>query len=213
MKTLLFPLIHTPMTHMVRNTVISLLLIVTSAVYGGVPSMNVTVSDASGKVAFKGATNANAAFATGNLQPGRYVVQFNSKSAAVKGNQYLLVVSAGEKKILAEAVPGDKFTAGGVAMRVNVTRALKITGQVASEQAIASGASRLVQMRNGRRYFWVTAETGSNLGGRWVEEGVAEERNIVRFSSDELRKVHDRAFEGSMLNRLEHNHHHFVGDF
>ena len=59
--------------------------------------MDVTVFDANGKVAFKGPMSANATFATRNLHPGHYVVQFNSRRAAVKNNQYLLVVSAGTK--------------------------------------------------------------------------------------------------------------------
>src|SRR5215203_358431 len=61
---------------------------------GEVPPLDVTVFDASSKVAFKGSLSANSTFATGNLHPGNYVVQFNTKSAAVKRNRYLLVVSA-----------------------------------------------------------------------------------------------------------------------
>lgn len=201
------------MTHLIRNTLLFLLLVAGSVAFGGVPSMNVTVFDADSKVVFKGATNADATFATRNLQPGNYVVQFDSRSAAVNGNHYLLVVSAGKKKVLANAVPGEKFTNGGVAMRVNVGTAWKLVGQVASEEAVASRGNPNVRVINGRRHFWVSDQTGSHLGGQWVEEGLAEQRNIVRLNSDELRKVNDRAFEGSMLNRHEHNHHHFVGDF
>ncbi|MGI8481007.1 MAG: hypothetical protein ACR2MF_02915 [Chthoniobacterales bacterium] len=171
-----------------------------------------TVSDASGQVAFRGMTNANATFATTNLRPGNYVVQFNAKSAALKGNQYLLVVSAGEKKVIADAVPGEKITAGGVAMRVAVGSGLKISGQVASQQLVESTANPNIMVRNGKRYAWVTAETGSNLGGHWVEVGLGEERHIFRLNSDELRKIQDRAYEGNMADRFGPNHHHFVGD-
>ena len=66
----------------------ALLLGIASTASAGVPPMEVTVFDASGKVGFKGAMNANGTFATANLQPGHYVVQFNTKSAAAKGNQY-----------------------------------------------------------------------------------------------------------------------------
>ncbi len=200
--------------HMLNKFVRSafaLLLGIGAAAYAGVPPMEVTVSDASGQVAFQGMTNANATFATTNLRPGNYVVQFNAKSAALNGNQYLLVVSAGEKKVIAHAVPGEKITAGGVAMKVDVGPGLKISGQVASQQLVGSTANPNIMVRNGRRYAWVTAETGSNLGGHWVEEGLGEERNVIRLNADELSKVHDRAFEGSMLNRLGPNHHH-LGD-
>jgi len=44
---------------------------------GEVPPLDVTVFDPSSKVAFKGSLSANSTFATGNLRPGNYVVQFN----------------------------------------------------------------------------------------------------------------------------------------
>jgi hypothetical protein len=188
------------MKHIIRNTMLSLLLVGASAAFGGVPSMNVTVFNARGQVVFKGATNANATFVTGNLEPGNYVVQFNSKSGAAKGNQYLLVISSGKKKVIADAVAGEKFTAGGVAMRLEVGPGLNIAGQVANEQAVSLEGNPKVKVINGRRYFWVTAETGSNLGGRWVEEGLAKAQNIVRLSNAYLIHVQDHAGEGSMLD-------------
>src|SRR2546421_69503 len=91
-----------------------------STAYGGIPSMDVTVFDATEKVVFKQALNQNAAFATGNLRAGKYVVQFNTKSAAVKNNQYLAVISAGKNKLIAAAVPGERFMAGGAAIKIDV---------------------------------------------------------------------------------------------
>ena len=99
--------------------------------YGGVSPVNVTVSDAGGKAAFKGATNASGTFATANLKPGNYVVQFNSTE--MKSSLYAIVVSAGTKKFAAAAVPGEKFAGGGVALRVVVGAGLNITGQVAPQ--------------------------------------------------------------------------------
>ena len=55
----------------------AVLLGLAAAAYGGVPPLDVTVFDASSKVAFKGSLSANSTFATGNLRPGNYVVQFN----------------------------------------------------------------------------------------------------------------------------------------
>jgi len=189
------------MTHMIRTPLLALLLVVASAAYGGVPSMNVIVSDASGKVAFKGATDANATFATSNLALGNYVVQFQSRNEALRGNQYLVVVSAGTKKVIADAVPGEKFHGGGVAMRVNVERGLKITGQVVTDQVVASVGSGKVKVINGRRYVWVKARTGSNLGDHWEEESLAAARNVASMSMEKFRQIQDGSFEGSMLDR------------
>ncbi len=80
--------------------------------------MDVVVMNATGKVAFKGKTAGNGTFATGKLEPGNYVVQLNSKDASVKGAQYMVVVSAGKRKISADAVAGEKLMAGGVALKV-----------------------------------------------------------------------------------------------
>ena len=72
------------MKNMIRSTALSLFLAAGMA-YGAVPALNVTVSDASGKAAFKGTTNAKGTFATAKLKPGNYVVQFNSRVGPYKG--------------------------------------------------------------------------------------------------------------------------------
>src|SRR4051794_1253970 len=109
-----------------------LFLIAASLANGGVPPVNVIVSDASGKAAFKGATKSDGAFATEKLQPGNYVVQFSSKNSALKGGQYSIIVAAGKKKVVANAVAGDKFLGGGVALKVDVGAGLGIVGHVAA---------------------------------------------------------------------------------
>lgn len=106
------------------------LFLVATAASGAIPSLNVTVSDAGGKMAYTGATKGDGAFATGKLQPGKYVVQFSSKNSALKGGQYSIVVAAGTKKVVANGVAGEKFLAGGIAMKVDVGSNLNITGQV-----------------------------------------------------------------------------------
>ena len=129
------------MKTMIRSAVLFLFCIAISMAYAGVPPISVSVSDASGNAAFKGATNSTGAFATGKLKPGSYVVQLNAKSPAVKGNHYAVVVSAGKKKVAASAVAGEKFNGGGVALKVRWT-ALDITGQVAEESKAAMKTAR-----------------------------------------------------------------------
>jgi hypothetical protein len=183
----------------------ALLLGFATAAYGGVPSMDVTVFHATGKVAFKGPIGANATFATRNLHPGDYVVQFKTKSAAVKGNEYLLVVSAGKKKVIAAAVPGEKFTGGGAAMKVQVGPGSNITGQVLNEQTMAGGDGLKYRVIDGKRFVWVTAELGSNRGGHWVEEGLPPAGNVVAWTSNDLQKRMDRGGEGSMITYKDHD--------
>jgi hypothetical protein len=164
-----------------------------------IPSMNVTVFDALGGVAFKGPINANASFATQNLHPGNYVVQFNTRSAAVKGNQYLLVVSAGKKKVIAAAVPGETFNGGGAAMKVQVGPGSNITGQVVNDQAVARVDGLKFRVIDGKRFVWVTEELGSNRGGHWAEEGLPPAQNVVAWRTADIQKRQDRGGEGSMI--------------
>jgi hypothetical protein len=159
--------------------------------FGGIPSVSVTVSDAGGNAAFKGATNTSGAFATANLKPGNYVVQFNSSSAAMKGNFYALVVSAGKKKVSANAVPGEKFSGGGVAMKVDVGSGLNISGIVASEEAGA--------IRNGKTMVWIPPMLGSNMPGHWAEKGSADEvlsRTRGNVRTDAVQSLQDKGYAG-----------------
>lgn len=111
---------------------LGLFLVVASMANAATPSVNVTVSDASGKLAFKGTTKNDGGFATEKLQPGNYVVQFNSKSAALKGGQYSIIVASGQTKVVANSVAGDKFLGGGIAMKVQVGNGLNIIGHIAA---------------------------------------------------------------------------------
>jgi hypothetical protein len=175
-----------------------------STAYGGIPSMDVTVFDATEKVVFRQSINANATFATGNLRPGKYVVQFNTRSAAAKGNQYLLVVSAGSKKVIADGVAGETLTRGGAAMKIQVGSGLQISGQVLNDEAIAQAGGPKYRTIDGKRYLWASAETGSNLGPRWEEITSASARNVIAWNRNELQKRMDRGGEGSMITYKDH---------
>jgi hypothetical protein len=177
------------------------LTVLLSTAHGGIPGIKVIVSDSSGKVAFKGVTKADATFATGALPAGDYVVQFGSTRAELKGNQYLLVVSAGKKKVIADSVAGEQFAGGGVAMRLKVEPGLQIAGQVANQESALGQGLTKVRVIKGTRYVWVQSSLGSNLGPHWEAEGVANSRNVSSFSAEKMRKIQDSAFEGSMLDR------------
>jgi len=154
------------MKNMIRSCFLSLVLASASVAFGKVPALNVIVSDGGGKAAYKGTTNAEGVFATANLKPGNYTVQFNSDSAGLKGNNYSVVVSAGKKKVSAGPVSGEKFAKGGVAVKVDVGAGLNITGQV------VTAMSGLV--KDGKKMVWIPPQLGSHQPGHWAEEGSAE---------------------------------------
>jgi hypothetical protein len=172
------------MKNLSRNLFLALVLFAATVAFGGVPPMNVTVSDASGKAAFKGTTNAKGTFATAKLKPGNYVVQFNSPNGAIKGN-YAIVVSAGMKKVTAAGVAGEKFAKGGVALKVDVGAGLNIAGQVAAE---ANGA-----VKNGKKMVWISPPLGSHMPGRWVEADSADAVAARTRGTLDMNKVQDNA--------------------
>jgi hypothetical protein len=173
------------MKNLIQNSFVVLMLGVATIASGAVPSMNVTVSDSGGKAAYKGATDAKGTFATGKLQAGNYVVQFNSKSAP-KGTKYAMVVSAGKKKVTANAVQAEKLAAGGVAMKIDVGAGLNITGQVAADDKSSAPMGR-----NGKPMVWIPKKLGSNIAAHWAESDSAEAKEAMTsttMSRDDLQK-------------------------
>lgn len=96
------------------------------------------VKDPGGAAVFKGKTGSGGEFATGSLEAGNYIVQFTSGAAALKGNQYSIAAVGGQKAVTANAVAGEKFGGGGVAMRVAVAARSRLTGQVVAGATAAT---------------------------------------------------------------------------
>lgn len=150
-----------------------------------VPSMKVTVSDGSGKSAYKGATDAKGAFATGALKPGNYVVQFSSNNAP-KGAKYAFVVSAGKKKVTASAIGAERLAGGGIAMKIDVGAGLNISGQVAAEDKDSAPMGK-----NGKPMVWIPKKLGSNIAPHWAESDSAEAKEAMTSSSYSRKNIQD----------------------
>jgi hypothetical protein len=179
------------MKNIILSTLMALMLVVASVAHAAtpVPPMNVVISDAAGKAAYKGTTNSAGAFSTAKLQAGNYVVQLRSSSPAVKGNYYAVVVSSGAKKVAANSVPGEKLSGGGVALKVDVGASLNITGQVAAEDKGAVNKS-------GKKMVWIPKAIDSSIPGHWVEADSAEAKiNKTRttLSNDSINKMQEKA--------------------
>lgn len=169
------------------RTLLLFVALVAATAFAGVPPVTVTVSN-SGKATFKGTTDAKGTFATAKLEPGNYVVQFNSNSSELKGKNYAVVVSAGKKKVAAD-VAGEKFGGGGVAMKVDVGAGLNITGQVAPQTGPVS--------KNGKKMVWIPPMLGSNMPGHWAEEGSAEEvasRTRGNVRKDRIQQLQEKSY-------------------
>ena len=158
-----------------------------AAFAASMPTLDVMVADASGKVAYKGKTTAAGSFSTSSLPAGDYVVQLTSRSPV--NEKFALVIAAGKQKVVSGAVAGSQFTKGGVAMRIKVAKSANITGQL-SDGSAASELTSKVKVVNGKRFVWQGPETGSNIGGRWVEEGTVS--SVIRGGKDSLNSSQNR---------------------
>ena len=183
------------MKNMLRTSVLSVLLIATSMALGAVPQLNVIVSDAGGKAAFKGSTDKSGAFATPKLKPGNYVVQLNSPNA-VKG-RYAIVVSAGVKKVSATGIGGERFAKGGVALKVDVGNLLNIVGQVTADSSEAAPLGS-----NGKPMVWIPKVLGSNKAAHWADSDSAEAKLVQTSGSLSTKDVQDRQNQGISGNML-----------
>jgi len=201
MKTTSYSNKRAPLRRIIRYSSLALLFVLGTFARADVPSLAVSVSNADGKVVFHGRLDSQATFATPPLARGDYVVQLRSTgSHLAKSEHYLLVASAGTKKVIADNVAGEMFAGPGVAMRVKVASRTQITGQVARGAAPEFQGNPNLKVINGRIYRWEPAETGSHLAGQWVDQTLAQSRQVVRMHASWLRKIQDHAGEGSLLN-------------
>jgi hypothetical protein len=176
-----------PMKTLLRSLFVVLVLFTASLAFGAFSPVKVTVFNSSGAVAFTGTTDSNGTFATPSLAPGRYIVQFNSRN--LQDNSYAVVISAGNKKVVANTVSGQQFAGGGVAMRVSVGGGLSITGNVIPATN-ADGSAKIM--------VWVPQILGSSMPAHWAEQGSADEmtsrtRGIIhRYSLVKMQDHNDR---------------------
>jgi len=171
------------------SIVAALSLALTAVASAAVPTLNVTVSDSSGKTAYKGATDSRGIFASPKMQPGSYAVQFRSNNAP-KGSHYTLVVVAGTKKTSASAVTAEKLAAGGVAMKIDVKANASIQGQVSAEDT----ATRIG--KNGQLMVWIPRKVGSNLPAHWAESDSAEAKEVMTSGSYSAKNIQDKYNQG-----------------
>jgi hypothetical protein len=171
----------------VRSAFVSLLMAGASVAYA-VPPMSVLVADSSGRAAssrrhgLQWNVHHSAPFG------GQLHCAVQGAYKTVQGNNYALVVAAGRKKVVADTVAGEKFAAGGVAMRIEVAGGGNIVGQVASDMQ--------GMVKNGKLLVWIPRQVDSNLGGHWAEADSAEARVAQTRPSYSIKNLQDKQNQG-----------------
>ena len=161
-----------------------------------------------GKAVFRGKTDDSGSFSSGAVEPGTYNVEFRApKSLSLREQTVAISVSTGKGKPQNSTTDG-KYMQGGVAMNVDVAKAGKLTGQVTSSKGVVAESSKPapegyekvkanVKVINGKRHVWVPAPIGSNMGGKWVEEGtegaVLNTSNKKGGDAEVLRHIQDQS--------------------
>ena len=183
------------------------LLASAAVVSAAVSDIQVTVArDPGGPVAYKGKLDARGNFATSDLPSGSYTVVFKSNAADLKDDQLSVRVIGGKQKMAADGVEGSKLTAGGVGMKIALERTAPLAGNIVtakgtSSQSAARGNPR-VKIMNGTRYYWMRGETGSNIGGRWVEENEISPSQVRSYDQDALRNMQSRGGETNRQDQV-----------
>ena len=195
------------MKNPLRNLLFVLSAFVVSAASGAnIPGLDVIVKK-NGKALFKGKTDTSGTFKTGTLEPGSYSVEFRAPgSMNLKGQQLAIVVKPGKAAPLQSSANGAHLSSG-VAMTVDIGKATSLSGQVTQSGRVAAESSKApegyekvkgnMKIINGKRHVWVPAPIGSNMGGRWVEEGtegaVLSTSNKKGGDAEVLQKMQDQA--------------------
>lgn len=187
--------------------IVAALAVIPAAGAASVAGLDVIVKK-EGKPVYTGKTDARGSFSTGNLDAGAYNVEFRApKSLSLRGQTVSISVSAG-KGAPRQSNSDGKHLHGGVAMMVDVAKPAKLNGQITSSAGVASESSKPVpagyervkanvKVINGKRYVWVPGPIGSNMGGKWVEEGTdaaaLSTSNKKGGDAEVLRHIQDQA--------------------
>ena len=163
-----------------RVLIMALAIAATGSTLASVPGLDVTVKK-NGKAFYHGKTDTSGSFTTNSLEPGAYSVELRApKSMNLKGQKLAIALSTGKGAPRQSNTDGAHLQ-GGVAVNVEVAKTAKLTGQVTQGARVAAESSKApegmekvkanVKIINGKRHVWVPGPIGSNVGGRWVEEG------------------------------------------
>ena len=171
------------MKNMTRSIAIFLAVVAASALHAGdsgrgVAAVDVIVKQNPSK---RAVTSPRGNFALDALPAGSYTLTFRARKAkditnsvsdkALVATSYSIKINGTKRAVNKSGLTSDDLLAG-VDIPVDVGAGATVHGQVE-----AGGAKKMV---------WISKEPGSNLPGRWVEEGSVEARTAAHHNSHEV---------------------------
>ena len=171
------------MKNMTRGMVFLLVALATPVIYGGEPDRGVAEVDVIVKQRPRDSavTDARGNFGIEALAAGSYTLTFRARKAAnlhqstsdkvIVATAYSIKIDGTKHAVNKTGLTTDDLVAG-VNINVDVGPSARIRGQV------AAGAVK--------NMVWIPKESGSNLPGRWVEEGSAEAKAARHYNAHAL---------------------------
>jgi len=170
---------------MSRVTVLFILVCATPNTYGGEPVRGVAGVDVILKqnLRDRAVTDSRGNFAMEALPAGAYTLTFRARKAqdlksksstskkVIVATSYSIRIDGAKRAVNKSGLTSDDLLAG-YDVDVDLAAGARVRGQVA-----AGGAKKMV---------WIPKEPGSNLPGRWVEEGSAEAKAAVHHNAHEV---------------------------
>ena len=152
-----------------------------------VPAVHVIVKQGA-KVVKQVKTDTGGNFAVGSLPEGPYTLEFRAadKSSAMQNQQFSIAVD-GIKSVERRSGISGRSLVGGVALNVTVKRGGNVTGQVDIGEKAAQKKKKV----------WIPPMLGSNMPGRWVEEGSPEHhaaKGRGAVGRDAIQKMQDKGY-------------------
>jgi hypothetical protein len=169
------------MKKMTRGFIVFLLVaLATPVIYGGEPARGVAGVDVIVKQrpSDRAVTDARGNFAIEALAAGSYTLTFRARKAedihhttsekVIVAELYSIRIDGTKRPVNRSGLTSDDLVAG-IEVDVDLGPGARIRGQV------AAGALK--------KMVWIPKEPGSNLPGRWVEEGSAEAKAAVHHNA------------------------------
>jgi hypothetical protein len=179
------------MKHRTRGIVFLLVALTTPVIYGGEPARGVAGVDVIVKQrpSDHAVTDARGNFAIEALAAGSYTLTFRARKAehipstsdrVIVAELYSIKIEGTKRAVNKSGLTSDDILAG-VDVEVDLGPGARIRGQV------AAGALK--------KMVWIPREPGSNIPGRWVEEGSVEARaaphhNAQALSREQVREIY-----------------------
>jgi hypothetical protein len=181
------------MKNMTRGIVFLLVALAAPVIYGGEPARGVAGVDVIVKQrpSDRAVTDARGNFAMEALAAGSYTLRFRARKAedlksrgttankVMVATSYSIKIEGAKRAVNKSGLTSDDLL-DGYDIVVDLAAGARVRGQVASGTL--------------KNMVWIPKEHGSNIPGRWVEEGSAEAKaavhqNTLRMTAAELQRT------------------------